>query len=129
MSAAVGRQDGRRYLDTPFLEPGHGELARKVDAWALEQLPRPPGPQDRAGVDATCRALVRALGRAGWTRYSAPLGAADSAARFDVRALTLIRETLAWHDGLADFAFAMQGLGSGAIAFSITSGSTRVVEA
>ena len=62
--------------------------------------------EDRASVDAACRELVRDLGRAGWTRYSVPADA------FDVRALALIRETLAYHDGLADFAFAMQGLGS-----------------
>ena len=73
--------------------------------------------EDRDSVDAECRQLVRDLGRAGWTRYSVPTVVAGSSAApaFDVRSLALIRETLAWHNGLADFAFAMQGLGSGAI--------------
>jgi acyl-CoA dehydrogenase len=94
--------------------------------------------EDRDSVDAACRQLVRDLGRGGWTQYSVPGAAAGPGvaasgiagasgavaapaaveapvAAFDVRALALIRETLAWHDGLADFAFAMQGLGSGAI--------------
>jgi acyl-CoA dehydrogenase len=61
---------------------------------------------------------VQALGRGGWTRYSVPAESGAAAGRFDVRALTLIRETLAWHDALADFAFAMQGLGSGPIALA-----------
>jgi acyl-CoA dehydrogenase len=62
-------------------------------------------------VDAACRSLVRRLGEAGWLRDCVP----DEAGRIDVRSLALIRETLARHSGLADFAFAMQGLGSGAI--------------
>ena len=80
--------------------------------------------EDRDSVDGACRALVRELGLAGWTRYSVPHAAQRAAselhavAQFDVRALALIRETLAWHDGLADFAFAMQGLGSGAISLA-----------
>ena len=69
-------------------------------------------------MDERCRALVVALGQAGWTRYCVPRGSGAAGGRFDVRALALIRETLAWHDGLADFAFAMQGLGSGAISLA-----------
>jgi alkylation response protein AidB-like acyl-CoA dehydrogenase len=70
-------------------------------------------------VDDACRALVRDLGRAGWTRYSVPEEATGGqSANFDVRSLALIRETLARHDALADFAFAMQGLGSGAISLA-----------
>ena len=68
----------------------------------------------RTDVDAYCRRMARDLGSAGFTRYSAP-AALNANAAYDVRALALIRETLAWYDGLADFAFAMQGLGSGAI--------------
>ena len=68
-------------------------------------------PVDHADVDAACRGLVAALGQGGWLRHS---GAA-AGERLDLRSLCLIRETLARHDGLADFAFAMQGLGMGAV--------------
>jgi acyl-CoA dehydrogenase len=100
------------YLKWPFLEPRHRELALALDAWATENIE----PDHGADVDATCRALVRQLGEAGWLRHAiggAEYGGAGEA--IDTRALCLIRETLARHSGLADFAFAMQGLGSGAI--------------
>ena len=58
-------------------------------------------------MDAACRGLVAALGAGGWLQHSG----AGASERLDVRSLCLIRETLARHDGLADFAFAMQGLG------------------
>ena len=70
---------------------------------------------DHADVDAVCRARVRALGAAGWLRYCVPAAHGGALAALDSRALCIARETLAYHDGLADFAFAMQGLGSGAI--------------
>jgi len=94
------------YLDWPFLEDRHRELAREVDEWASSNLDA----IDHSDTDAACRTLVAALGAAGITRHS---GSNDG--RLDVRSLCLIRETLARHDGLADFAFAMQGLGTGAI--------------
>lgn len=101
-----------RYLEWPFFEPRHAELQRGLDAWARAQVPG-IGHDD---VDGACRRLVAALGRDGWLRYAvggtAWGGAADT---LDTRALCLIRETLARHSGLADFAFGMQGLGSGAI--------------
>jgi acyl-CoA dehydrogenase len=100
----------RNFLEWPFFEPAHRELAERLDAWAESRIARRTHADDRVSVDAACRALVIELGSAGWTRYSAR---AD--AQFDVRALALIRETLAWYDGLADFCFALQGLGSGAI--------------
>jgi acyl-CoA dehydrogenase len=117
----------RNYLEWPFFTPAHRDLAERVDAWAAQRFAdaapgsgaaRGPRAEDRASVDAACRELVRDLGRAGWTRYSVPFDAEAAVAEFDVRALALIRETLAWHDGLADFAFAMQGLGSGAISLA-----------
>ncbi len=95
------------FLDWPFFEPRHRELAEKLDAWAEAEL----GGIDHSDVDAACRELVTALGRDGWLKHSG----AEGDARLDVRTLCLIRETLARHDGLADFAFAMQGLGTGAI--------------
>ncbi|HUX74622.1 MAG TPA: acyl-CoA dehydrogenase family protein [Steroidobacteraceae bacterium] len=119
----------RTFLEWPFFEPEHRKLALRLDAWAETHLAQRTHAEDAASTDAACRSMVRELGSAGWTRYSAPYtaGRADSPspagqlpadAPFDVRALALIRETLAWYDGLADFAFAMQGLGSGAIALA-----------
>jgi acyl-CoA dehydrogenase len=115
----------RDFLEWPFFTPAHRDLAERVDSWATQRFPRLVHPgggsthaEDRDSVDAACRELVRDLGRAGWTRYSVPFDAEAPVAEFDVRALALIRETLAWHDGLADFAFAMQGLGSGAISLA-----------
>jgi len=100
------------YLNWPFLEPHHRELALALDAWAAQHIPR----QHDHDVDAACRALVRQLGKAGWLKHAIGGreygGAVDA---IDTRAVCLIRETLARHSGLADFAFAMQGLGSGAI--------------
>ncbi|BFO55398.1 acyl-CoA dehydrogenase family protein [Acidovorax sacchari] len=95
------------YLDWPFFEPRHAQLARDLDAWAQAHLHADHGPD----VDAECRALVRALGEGGWLHHAV----GESGAAIDTRTLCLIRETLARHSGLADFAFAMQGLGSGAI--------------
>ncbi|SFE61663.1 acyl-CoA dehydrogenase family protein [Paracidovorax wautersii] len=100
-----------RYLDWPFFEDRHRDLARSLDAWAAEHIADAHG----RDVDEACRALVRRLGAAGWLRHAV---AADAGDAIDTRALCLIRETLARHAGLADFAFAMQGLGSGAISLA-----------
>jgi acyl-CoA dehydrogenase len=109
----------RTFLEWPFFTPAHGELAERVNAWATQRFANNPAhAEDRASVDAACRQLVRDLGVAGFTRYSVPAARSDGVVSFDVRSLSLIRETLAWHDGLADFAFAMQGLGSGAISLA-----------
>ena len=100
------------YLSWPFLEPRHRELALSLDAWAAQNISQEHGHD----VDEACRNLVRQLGEAGWLRHAiggAAYGARDET--IDTRAVCLIRETLARHSGLADFAFAMQGLGSGAI--------------
>jgi acyl-CoA dehydrogenase len=105
----------RQFLDWPFFEPAHRELVVRLDEWAERTLTDAEHSEERAAVDERCRQLVRALGAAGFTRYSVPPAGPLGQARFDVRALALIRERLAWHDGLADFAFAMQGLGSGPV--------------
>ncbi|MEL0436223.1 acyl-CoA dehydrogenase family protein [Phycobacter sp. K97] len=97
----------RTFLNWPFFEDRHRQLAADLDAWASESL----GAIDHSDTDAACRALVAALGQGGWAQYSG----ATEGEMLDVRSLCLIRETLARHDGLADFAFAMQGLGTGAI--------------
>jgi acyl-CoA dehydrogenase len=109
------------FLEWPFFTPEHRELAARLDAWAATRFTDRTGPEDRDSIDDACRCLVRDLGRAGWTRYSVPgeigiLGAQSNG--FDIRSLALIRETLARRDALADFAFAMQGLGSGAISLA-----------
>jgi acyl-CoA dehydrogenase len=101
----------RRYLELPFFEPRHGQLAAAVDAWAA----RTAAGIDHSDTDAACRAWVRALGEAGWLRYAVPASHGGALPVLESRALCLLRETLARHDGLADFAFAMQGLGSGPI--------------
>ena len=99
------------YLNWPFFAPHHGELARRLDAWAGVHLSA-----DHGDVDAQCRALVRSLGQDGWLTHAvAGTDVGGAGQVIDTRAICLIRETLARHDGLADFAFAMQGLGSGAI--------------
>lgn len=94
------------FLSWPFFENRHRDLAEALDAWCADNLP-----VDHGDVDKACRSLVAMLGESGWLRHS---GAAEGE-RLDVRTLCLIRETLARHDGLADFAFAMQGLGMGAV--------------
>ena len=98
------------FLDWPFFEDRHRELAAKLDQWASDNL----GGIDHSDVDAACRDLVCRLADGGWLNHAA-IDPKDSASKLDVRSLCLIRETLARYDGLADFAFAMQGLGSGAI--------------
>lgn len=96
----------RSFLDWPFFEDRHRALAVALDRWCAAHL----GGVDHADTDAACRSLVAMLGQGGWLMHS---GAMEGA--LDVRTLCLIRETLARHDGLADFAFAMQGLGTGAL--------------
>jgi len=100
------------YLKWPFFEPRHNELANQLDRWASATLSQHPD----SDIDQTCRNLVRSLGDAGWLRYCvAGMDYGAISAQIDTRAICLIRETLARHSGLADFAFALQGLGSGAI--------------
>jgi acyl-CoA dehydrogenase len=98
----------KTFLTWPFFADRHRALAEAIDAWAAANLPIGHG-----DVDAACRDLVSRLGRDGWLKHTAPDPEAPSP--LDVRTLCLIRETLARHDGLADFAFAMQGLGAGPI--------------
>src|SRR3954469_20674322 len=97
------------YLDWPFFEDRHRALARELDPWAAEHVAHIHGPD----VDAACRQLVRTLGQGGWLQHAV-------GDRIDTRAICIVRETLGRHNGLADFAFAMQGLGSGAISLQGT---------
>ncbi|MEZ5761190.1 acyl-CoA dehydrogenase family protein [Albidovulum sp.] len=103
----------RSFLDWPFFEDRHRDLAERLESWCAGNLP-----VDHGDADAACRGLVKSLGAGGWL---APSGAA-AGERLDIRTLCLIRETLARHDGLADFAFAMQGLGMGAVSLFGTTG-------
>ena len=100
----------RSFLEWPFFDEAHRRLADRADAWAGAEL----ADLDHSNVDETCKALVEALGEAGWLKLTA-VDPADDNSKIDVRSLCILRETLARHDGLADFAFAMQGLGTGAI--------------
>ncbi len=105
------------FLDWPFFEDRHRTLARELDAWAAREVRGLP----HGDVDAQCRQLVRALGGAGWLRHAVAGTAHGGAAEvIDTRAICILRDTLARHNGLADFAFAMQGLGSGAISLAGT---------
>jgi acyl-CoA dehydrogenase len=105
----------REHLSWPFFGPEHREFAASLDAFAATgALAR----IDHRDTDNACRALVRALGRAGLLRACVPAGHGGLADPLDSRFICLARETLAYHDGLADFALAMQGLGSGAIALA-----------
>jgi acyl-CoA dehydrogenase len=103
----------RSYLDWPFFEPHHAALARALDAWAADNVDGLVG--DHGDVDAACRRLVTGLGEGGWLRWAAPDFDGQPGETFDLRALCLIRETLARYSALVDFAFAMQGLGTGAV--------------
>ena len=101
----------KSYLDWPFFEEGHRQLQAELERWIAENVTAHHG-----DTDGACRDLVARLGKAGWLRYT--VGGKDCGGQFDAidtRAICLLRETLARHDGLADFAFAMQGLGSGAL--------------
>lgn len=97
------------HLAWPFFEERHRQLQRELETWSAAHLSQDVHPD----VEAACRALVRQLGDAGWLRHA--VGDA-----IDTRAICVIRETLARYSGLADFAFAMQGLGSGAISLAGT---------
>lgn len=94
------------FLAWPFFEDRHRALAAALEAWCEENLP-----VEHGDVDAACRDLVRRLGQGGWLMHTAT----ETGGAPDVRTLCVVRETLARHDALADFAFAMQGLGAGAI--------------
>jgi acyl-CoA dehydrogenase len=106
------RLTGQTHLDWPFFDPRHRIVADELEQWAKVHI-RQAHEED---VDAACRGLVRVLGEGNWLRYAiAGTGYGAAADVIDTRAICIIREILAQHSGLADFAFAMQGLGSGAI--------------
>jgi len=102
------------HLELPFFDDAHRALANGLVAWAREQH------VDESDDRAACKEWVQRLGAAGWLRYCVPEVHGGALPELDSRALVILRETLAYHSPLADFAFAMQGLGSGAITLAGT---------
>ncbi len=100
------------HLAWPFFNEPHRRFAESLAAWAQHEV---AALIDHSNVNLSCRKLVRALGDAGWLKAVVPAAYGGLSDRLDVRTLCLAREILAWHDSLADFAFAMQGLGTGSI--------------
>ena len=98
----------------PFFGDTHRTLAEGLAVWAAAQT------VDESDDRTACRHWVRLLGDSGWLRYCVPAAFGGALPALDSRALVILRETLAWHSPLADFAFAMQGLGSGAITLAGT---------
>jgi alkylation response protein AidB-like acyl-CoA dehydrogenase len=104
------------HLDWPFFDDRHRQLAREADAWTAQNL----GYAHGEDADATCRRLVQDLGCAGYLHHCAT-------DKPDVRSIALLREVFAYHSGLADFSFVMQGLGSGPIALAGTQDQKRLL--
>lgn len=103
------RPPSTAHLTLPFFDDAHRTLAEGLVPWAAAQE------VDETDDRAACRDWVQRLGAGGWLRYCVPAAHSGALPALDSRALVLLRETLAYHSPLADFAFAMQGLGSGAI--------------
>ena len=103
------RPPSTAHLALPFFDDAHRALAEGLVPWAAAQQ------VDETDDRAACRDWVQRLGAGGWLRYCVPAAHGGALPALDSRALVLLRETLAYHSPLADFAFAMQGLGSGAI--------------
>jgi acyl-CoA dehydrogenase len=102
------------HYEWPFFDEVHRDLASRAAFWVSKQE------VDDADPDAACREWVRLLGESGFLRYTVPAAQGGALPRVDSRALCVLRETFAAHDALADFAFAMQGLGSGALSLEGT---------
>src|ERR1700751_5091722 len=102
----------RSFLDWPFFDKSHRDLKNAVEDFATTAV---PPLIDHHDSDASCRKLVAALGKRGLLRYAVTAPHGGKADKFDGRSLCLIRESLSYVDGLADFAFAMQWLGTGPV--------------
>jgi acyl-CoA dehydrogenase len=99
-------------LSLPFFEDRHRDYAARLGDWAQRTV---PGLVDHHDVDGSCRRLVAAMGEAGWLKACVPADQGGLTPALDVRTLCITRATLAYVEGLADFAFAMQGLGTGVV--------------
>jgi acyl-CoA dehydrogenase len=116
----------RSYRHWPFFEDRHRDLAASIYDWAATHVGMAPAhPQDNAELDAACLGYVSGLGDAGFLELCVPAEAGGRHETLDVRSLCLVREALAYHDGLADFAFVMQGLGTGPISLFGTAEQKR----
>lgn len=102
------------HLALPFFDATHREISTRLPNWANAQ------DVNESDDRAACRDWVRRLGDAGWLRYCVAAEHGGALPQLDSRALVVLRETLAFYSPLADFAFAMQGLGSGAISLGGT---------
>lgn len=102
----------KNITNLPFFDEGHAQFARGLNEWACTSLTNRVHAGD---VDALCKTRVKELGKAGWLRWCVPQAGGGALPALDSRSLCLARQTLGYYDGLADFAFAMQGLGSGPI--------------
>ncbi len=104
------------FLEWPFLEAQHRQLAAELDTWCRDELvPIIEAPGFHNDIDAACQRILNMLGSAGFARYAVTEEWGGANENLDVRSLCIIRMTLAYYSGLADFVFAMQGLGSGTI--------------
>ena len=101
----------RSFLTLPFFKDSHRQMATTLDRWVVDSLPAHMEGDERV----QCRTLVSTLAKGGWCGYSVPAPYGGKLETLDVTTLCILRETLAYHSGLADFAFAMQGLGAGPI--------------
>ncbi|KRA00203.1 acyl-CoA dehydrogenase [Mesorhizobium sp. Root157] len=115
MAATSTHQPSRDHLDWPFYAADHRALAKDLGAFIAG---KGLGVIDHHDADTACKALVARLGAAGFLRHCVPQAYGGVSPAIDSRSLCVMRETLAYADGLADFAFAMQGLGTGAISLS-----------
>ena len=107
----------RTFLDWPFFDDSHRKFAEELSKWAENEIAslQHEEPKNNTELDKLCRNFVKKLGEGGWLKYCVPEPYGGKLESFDVRTLSLTRETLSYYSGLADFSFAMQGLGSGAI--------------
>jgi acyl-CoA dehydrogenase len=112
MATRAVASDRADHLEWPFFDDEHRALAGDIREWAARELWDTPEPDD---VDAACRGLVRQLGEAGWLRHVVPAAYGGVREQLDARSLCVLRESLATASALADFSFAMQGLGTGPI--------------
>ena len=105
------------YLEWPFFDDRHRKYAKELSEWVKKEIVplQHEEPKNNDELDGLCRDFVKKLGEDGWLRYCVPEPYGGKLKSFDVRTLALARETLSYNSGLADFSFAMQGLGSGAI--------------
>jgi acyl-CoA dehydrogenase len=99
------------YLSWPFFDEAHRTLQRDVAGWRDRELRH----YDETDPVDACRAYIAQIGSAGWLKYCVPRAYGGALDALDVRSICLIRETLGYVSGLAEFAFAMQGLGSGPV--------------